>query len=944
MITDYSQHRPGISIQQLLAADTTGSAPEMASCIVGPKCFLNRYGREDIPGSAFNSAGQSLTFQKLVDEIAEALDLEAFTVDLDTLRLYGVGLEARLATFTAAGSPSFVLTDLSSPNIIKISTGHVKGGSLSATFYGRPVQVGDTVVCEGISGGTIYKRKVVGLSGVVAAGTKGSNTAGDNGEAANASSNPVNSSKSATQTSAPAGWTVSCAAPEDFNGLDRGAKNLTQYGEEFIITVHTAGAPATATVNIASASGLYNATNVATTDSSGDFLITDTDAGGELAGVDIVLSKSAATLAVGQSFRILIVGDYARLTTSQITLAGTYTGTRDTTYMIQVTGTNSSGPGPGADFDDATVTITDTAGIDTPIEDFVVVDGTAFAVGAFGITFEFDGTVPAQGGLRKGDIYYVHAKAGVVSTTNFDTIILDGPAVDTLVFTNIATELYSVDFRLEFTGAIASDAHSGGTAWEATSAGMTVEAALDHYIEDRSSGHEWCPFVTTVGELSPSYRAFYATADTDTLVAIAAASDIVANAGTVDLDNPLGFAAQQAFFGSNGKTIYVLNTGGTSTEQFETALGLIENTRVPYDIMILSDSTDVWDAAKAHAVGASSAENLSFRRVRFGVDSPGEYVVLDAQADTTNFTCTISPHGGGNKLVTISAGSSESLLTTRGLVAGDLLKLTAAGTEYPIASILSDYELLLSSGPSSAVSPAVACTIWKADTVASQKAWLIARAVALAERRCSLVWVERGMGLVDGVLTVIPAQYGAAYLSGLRSDLMPQIGTTRQLVPTYSSAPRMYSRYSRQDLDEIAAAGVQILEQEHAGAPVRVRHQATTDTSNGILNYEESTTVRFDYLSFLINNRMDSTIGRVNTTEAAVEGVRAELLSVLNNARLVPVGADYGPLVDDFSSFSVARSTAFLDRIEATANVEFGPPVNRLAVVLTGYGQLPAAV
>lgn len=1061
MITDYSQHRPGISIDQLLAADTTSSAPAMASCLVGPKCLLNRYGRETIPGAAFNAAGQTLSFQRLVDSIATDLDLELFTVDQDFVKLYGEKLEASLATFTAAGSPSFKLVDLSEPNVIKLTSDNVAGSSLATALRGRSVAIGDVVYCRGIDGGTVFRRTVAGLRGVVGVGSYGSNLAGNDSTAGNVSGNPIDSTASAAQVAAPAGWTIGCGAPEDFVGLARGAKNVTEYGEEFNITVHTAGSSGTrqvetatvvgsigvsgagnasvivtaagltgspitlsvavansdtasqvagkirtalglnanviamfvvggtgatvtltsilaaaddgtlnisidndtctgltaaptsvnttagvagtATVNILSASGLYNATNIATTTlgGAGTFTITDTNAGGELAGVTLVLTPPGSdNLAAGMSFRIRIVGDYARLVSSQVILSGAYTGVADTIYSVRVTQTNTAF---GANWTGAKVTITDTSGIDTPQVEVTLTQNTNIALGSFGLYIKLAGAMPVQGGLRVGDTYFIRAKAGAVSATDFDQVVLSGPAVDTLVFTDVADELFSVEFRLTFTGEITSTAASGGEAWTSSASTITAAAALDYFVTARDDGYEWCAFTNGVGTLKPSYRAFYNAGDSNTMLEISTAAELVSVAGAVDLDNPLGYAAQQALLGADGKAIWILNTGGILSADFTAALATIANTRIPYDITILSEDAAIWSAALAHAVSASAADNLNFRRVRFGVNSPGEYVVLNKRADTTNFTCTISPHGGGNKLVTIIDGAGESSLTALGLVAGDKLKLTDAAVTYLISEVLSDTEFLLSSGPSAVVDPAVACQIYKADTVASQKAWLIARALALADRRASMVWVEKGVNTVNGVTTVIPTMFGAAYLSGLRSNLKAQIGLTRQNVSTFVSAPAMYNRYSRQDLDEIAAAGVQILEQSYAGASVRVRHQATTDTSNGILNYEESTTVRFDYLCFLVNSTLESSIGRVNTTEAAVEEARAQLLGVLNGARLVSVGANYGPLVDDFTNLVVQRSAQFLDRIEASVDVEFGPPVNRQAVTITAYGILPVA-
>lgn len=1059
MLENYSDHLPGNTIKQLLAPDSTASTPAMLSCVVGPRFLLNRYGREDTPADVFNAAGQTLEYKSMVSEIETLLNLDLYSVDQSSLKMYGIGLEATLARFTAASAPSFVVPDLSEPNVLKIDADAVSGSGLATLFRGRNTQVGDIVYCTGINGGTVFRRKVIGLRGAVGSGSAGSNVAADNAQTGNTSSNPVNSSSSATQVSAPAAWTIGCAAPEDFKGLSRGAKNITQYGEKFILTVNTpgtagvrqvetatvvgtidasgvgnatvivtaagltgsplttsvavanndtasqvatkiraalngvtaitdlfivggagatvsltkivadandatlnisinngtctgltpaltsvdttAGSASVATVNIASASGKYNATNIATStlNGQGTFTITDAAAGGELAGVDLLITPPASEpLAVGQTFTILIIGDYAQLSGStNVVLGGSYTGVKDTTYMIEVVTTNTD----NSDFDGAVVNITDTAGSDTPQENLTIVDGTAQDLGSYGLTFKFDGTVPVQGGLRKGDIYYVHAKAGVVSTTSFDTVVLDGPAVDTLVFTNVATQLYAVEFRKVFTGEIKATDSADSNAWVGAADNAVLDAGLALYVTDRDDTYEWCSYVDAVGKVALSYRAFLLATDVNTVIEVSDVTALVAAAGANDMDNDLGFAAQQMFLGAKGGTIAILNTGGASSDHYAAALATIANTRSVYDLCIMGDPA-VWEEALTHAVSCSSEDNRNFRRIRVAADSPGEYSVLLKQADSTNFTCTISPHGGGNKLVTIVAGSAEALLTTRNLVTGDLLKLPDSSATYLVSSVLSDTEFLLVAGPDSAVSPAVTCQIWKADTVASQKSWLIDRAKSLADRRASLVWIEKGIGLVNGVSTVIPARFGAAYISGVRSNLKPQIGTTRQVVATYANAPRMYNRYSKADLNELAAWGIQIITQDYEGAPVRIRHEATTDTSNGILNYEEATTVRLDAFSFLLDDALDVDVGRVNTTEAYVAEARAKTLQVANDARQVPVNAGYGPLIDGFANLSVELSTQFLDRIETSLTVELGPPLNRNAITLTAVGRLPS--
>lgn len=932
-----SSHRPGLTTDQRLISTPDAITPALAAVIVGPKFLLNRYGHETIPGDTFNVGGQTLPFSRYVSGVETELDLDAFTVDQKSVRLYGVGLEAALATIFAADSGSFVVDSLANPNVIRMKDGAtVKGAGLNTEFANRPVTVGDIAYCTGINSGTTFRRKVIGLLGAVSAGSFGSNTPGSNGNAGNSSSNPAATTAAATQISAPANWAISKPSGT-FNGLARGARYLTQYGELFTITVNTPGAPGTATVNISSASGLFAATNVATTDASGNFAISNTDAGGELAGVNLLLTPTpSASLASGMVFRILVLGNYARLSTTQVVASGTYTGAKDTTYMVRVTGTNSA----GTSFTNATIEITDTAGIDA-VTQFTLTDNTAVALGAFGLSIKFhgNGAMPSQAGLRVGDIYYVNAVAGAISTANFDKVILDGPAVDTLVFTNVATEIYSVEFRLPFTGEILSTDDATGTAWEASDASLAISASLSTLVEERDTGSQWCYFVNGIGELKPSYRAFYNVDANNEMVAITLPSEIEDAAGAIDLDNDLGFAAQEAFDGSEGETIFVLNTGGDSAEAFAAALDTIENTNQVSYLGLIGDPDVIGSVAKTHIETASSSTVRNVRRGYIGIDSPGKYLALDKKADTTNFTATVSPHGSGNLLFSVVSGASEALLTSRNLVSGDLVEV--GGVEYPMASLVSDTEGILLRGPDAPVSPAATLRIFKKDTVASQSAKVIDTAAALGSRRMSLIWTERGTRDINGVPTVIPNRFAAAFIAGLRSFLPPSVGMTRSAVTTFSRTPVMYSRYKGTQLDAVAAAGVMIVAQESKTGGVRIRHQLTTDVAHGILSWEDSVGVRMDALQLETDVLLDSLIGKLNATDDAVGVITAGMINMLDAKRKKGIADSSGPLIDGYANLVVVLDHTLGDRALVTYDVAIGPPLNTIWQTINAFATLP---
>lgn len=931
-LPDYPSITPGISIRQNLTPTAAGAAEEISVVAVGPKYWLSRYGKETTALTGFNAAGQTLIYQRVIDSVVSDLSLVLFSVDLASVKVHGVNLEAQLATFTAAGNPSFTVPVLSSPHELKITSGAVKGTSLATNFRGRSSAAGDIVVVTPTNGATPFKRKITGFRGTRSAGSYGSNAAANNSDAGNNSSNPIESTASAAQVSAPTGWSITCAAPEDFNGLAKGAKTVAEYGDEFIITVHTAGAAGTAKVNISSVSGAFNATNVSTTDSSGNFLVTDVSANGELGGCDVLITKPVGgALALGQAFRIRIVGDYERLSTSQVVAAGTYAGTFDTTYVATVLGNGASDS-----FTGAIIQVTDTAGLE-PTTQVTITDNTTFPLGTQGLTLKFHGSgdMPAQGGLRVGDSYYISAKAGVESSTTFDTVILDGPAVDTVTWTNAATELHTVDFRAPFSGLIANTAHSSGTAWTASSSGIAVTSALSTYLNTRDSGYEWCAFVTAVGSLTCSYRALELVgSNTYGFVMVSDAAELFAAAGAADTDNPLGLIAQWQLVGSEGRPIFILNTGGTSAASYTAALNSVRQSTLGYEFCCANSEADVITAVQAHVVAASASTRNTQRRARFAVESPGTYTILDKQPDGSNYTATVSPYGGGNKLVTIVGGSATASLTTRGLVAGYLLDID--GGTYPIASVVSGTELLLQTGPGSAVSPAAAVVIRAADTVASQASWLKAKAESIKDRRVTLCWAERPYGADFATLPVLA---GAAYVSGRRSALPAQVGLTRQNVAPFAGAHM--SRYSSADLDSIASSGITILNQENQSLPVRVRHQLTTDSS-GVLQIEESITVRLDVLSRRLFSGLDALLGRVNTTERAVELIRSTVLRILTSAREVAtIDLNYGPLIDAFADLAVARDTTIASRVNVRVKVGLGPPLNRIHVDLDTYADIP---
>lgn len=935
---NYSSLAPQVSVEQKFENVPTVVAADLPACFVGPAYILQRYGKDDPVEFAFTGNAQVLPWQRNVSGVATDLNPAVHLVDSDNARLYARAVEAVLATFTAAGTPSLELYSAQEPNVLRITSGALKGTGLATALRGRDLAVGDVLYCQAVTGSTIFRRTVTGFRGTTSASSFGSNTARNNSNAGNAASNPETAVAEANEISAPSGWAIACDAPEDFDGLARGARYGTRYGERFTITVHTAGAPGVAKVNIASASGKYRATAVDTTDDTGNFLITDTDAGGELGGVTLKLTPPAPPnedLEAGDVFVIDVFGAYDQLSTTQVVAGGAFIGDADTTYMIQVVSKNSG----GTNFTGATVRVSDTAGIDVASDLVTITDNTAFDLGSLGLTLKFHGSddMPAQAGLRVGDIFFVHAKAGVVSTTAFDKVVLDGPAVDVNEFDS--GELFSVEIRAPYTGEIAADAAEDLVAWTAGTDGLAVDSGLKIFLDSRDSGYEWCTLAADAGYLVPSFRAVILPEASEGYLTLTA-DNLETYLGPVDVENPIAFAVQLALIGSQGKPVLAVRAAGSSTANYQAALNKLRNSREPYELVVMTEDLEVWQAARTHVITASASDRLIMRRLRVALNSPGRYAVLSARSDTTNFTATVTVHGDDNLLLTVIAGADECNLLSQGLATDGLALI--GGVYYEIASVISDTEVLLVSGPDAPIDPAQAVQFWREDTVATLKTYLRDRAALVADRRVTINWTDRPLHIVDGSSVVADVIFGAAELAGIRSYLPPQVGLTRQALSAFSSIPNMQTRFDPDDIKEITSYGIQVLNQDYTNAPVEVFDQVTTETQLGYLEFQENSTVRMDLLTRMINSLITSAkiVGPKNTTEDTANIAREKLVPMLDAASKTTLGAEHGPLIDGFDPPTVGLSPLVQNQINARVRVGIATPVGRFMVELIGAARL----
>jgi len=878
--------------------------------VIGARYLLSRYGKETVPTYSFAaaSADQTLPFNYINDAGTTSSLTTNEVVDNDSVKLFLKDAEAVLAT----GSSMFHALSAAQANVLKICVSEElvrKTGSgsgvLNSIFQGRNCEIGDLVYVTDVSGGTTFKRTITGFIG--------KDTASSVTNFGNSTANPVAKLSASFDATVPSeDYELTCDAPGDFNGLVEGAfyvdsaDGKTYYGEEFSFKVTTGGDNSNAIITVTSKSGKFAGTITSSPGAVGEEFVFS---GSVIGGLSVKLTALTATLTASNAveFKFVVKPAYARLSTAQIAQTGTYTGAKNTVYTLEViTGTASGVAG-------AVVRVADSSGLEEVTEVTVAADNTFYALGANGIQFKFNFTgAPTQNGLRKGDIYFLNATAVSQSTTEFDKIILNGPAVNTSTFTDFTAHLFKVEFRKKVSAYIAEDENEGGVAWTIGADGVTISGPLKVFVAERNEGYKWCALVDSIGTLALSYRALKKPLSGSDIIIISDVEDITTQLGKIDLDNDAAFAASECFTGSQGLKVYVLLVDAQTAAAYAEVIKKIRFRRNAYALCPVSSQQDIVQAVVSHCDAMSSPSKKFFRRCYYGVDSPGSYSVLTTFNDVAVSGTVTDYLGTGNRLVTLS--DSDIQVNEYNLSPGDLIKLPTTGAEYVIADVLSTNQILLVSGPASPISVAVTMELWRANTPDSQADYIRSFSKTIANRRAVQVWTENGKRYLNGSLTIVPNKYIAAHVAGLRCALPKQRGLTRTEITTVSDCAAMYLRYSSEALDAIAADGTFIVTQDAESGLVYIRHQLTTDVNNGSLAYEDNIGVIVDELSFKTDDIVGSYIGKRNLTFQTLNDLLFALRDMLFEETQTDVDNDFGPALIRFEGLKIVPDLVLKDR------------------------------
>jgi hypothetical protein len=426
---------PQVQVFQDLQRQPTVEANPLSAHIAGGHAYLARWSEEDERETASLGLYNSFTATDYAwpAQPAGSFVDQSYTkvfVKNALLRYFSDAIGTGGTTFRTSGHFNRVRSG-------SLTFVTANGSSRSASFY-RDVRVGDVVKVAGTPTGgdfTTLWTHVTGFVPEVVAASVAS--------AAVVAGNQATDTLEVTfaQTDGPENCIAGTASGASYNGLPAGRVTETYTVE--VLQGSTGGVLSTAVLRAVSASGTdnvlsFNPSNagVATSIGTRGLTITFTNSS------DADCSESALNEDIseedfipGQIFEVAVAQAF---TATTVTSSGTYTGTGNNTYIIEVTKGGSFGQSPE-------ITVTTANGSDQSGPTVVTGLASATVVGTTGVRITFGGSTQ---GLCKGDRFTIAATAA--SDGAIKTLVL-ADNVDSTFATDddLALDLYILVPELE---------------------------------------------------------------------------------------------------------------------------------------------------------------------------------------------------------------------------------------------------------------------------------------------------------------------------------------------------------------------------------------------------------------------------------------------------------------------------------------------------------------
>ena len=791
----------------------------------------------------------------------------------------------------------------------------------SGTLYDRDAQIGDYVYVRGTVAGTEYtlNTTVRGFVGDTVASTRGSATIDDANKANQSAITNIDilGLKNAVTL---------LADGSEYNGLVDGDIDETYTIE--VISSSVDSDFTTARLRITSASGNDNVSSVASATAGspteigtrGLLVIFDNNDTNSTSSAAAENGISENDLVVGQKWRVRVKQAFTR---PAGTSGGTYTGTKDTTYIVDVTkgGTYASSP---------EVTVTTTTGYDVSGPTVISASNTAFTIGNYGVTISLNQTA-----LCKGDKYYIvvaAAKEGAMKTL----VLADDLPEGLLPATDLDLKLY-IRKDLLIAQELVADAPNLGYVTSDTE--ITVQSGIFLHDESWTNGGTKLPLPLKGGTLFVEYRTWLSDY-VGSFESITDSAELPAMLGQASPDNPLYWGVYLALQNANGQPVYFSAVNDPdNVDDWVSVLEILDGRPDIYNLVPLTANTTVLGAWKSHVVSQSAPEVGNYRAAVFSIDVPSNKAILNSSTSSNSQAILAKlsddPTTSGTQYTLLFVPANNAKFITSGVRAGDTVRFLYSTdgfgnetySEFVIDEVLSEGSVRLVTGHNAAVTVAQRAEVWRTLNRTDRATEASAKIAQYKHRR--VVVVANSTVGSDG--DVFPGYFAAAAVAGLRSGVLPQQGLTNVALAGINDVGSLISGLNGTQLNQIAGAGGWIIAKDTAGA-IYNRHAVTSDPTD-LNTREEVIRVNVDSISYQYAQVYAPYIGQVNVNDETL----IVLGSLFDTTSLVLKSngtTRSGPQLLDATLVQVRQHALFKDRVVIEANLSIPYPLNNIELKL----------
>lgn len=446
------------------------------------------------------------------------------------------------------------------------------------------------------------------------------------------------------------------------------------------------------------------------------------------------------------------------------------------------------------------------------------------------------------------------------------------------------------------------------------------------------------------GELYPEFRVMVIHPDDDEVIELHSISEIQDKLGTIDPANEIAYAADCAREGAAGRSVYAVRVQGNTKEDYLAAMRKTDSNAYTYCFVPVVDGSgeediDIIQAVVDFNYDKSQPEVQMWRQTYCGIDAVGEQevkfvgqgstgtVAAYVNADDEGLFTLVQLGTAGRSFRSLNIGGTEGSLHS-----GDFIVNKTSGARYKVKSVLSDTMVKLVSGPATYTS-ITDLGIVLADNSANYTRLVTGLADSLATRRAKVVWTDNGTN--NGVM--VSNAFNAAFIAGLRSATVPQQSLTRSEVTSISACPRMYTRYTLSDLDNVAMHGVTVITQDNKYDAPYVRHDLTTDMVNGLLYSESSVTTNIDNISYAVSDTIKGFVGKANVTPTALLMLKTVIGNLLDEFTSDSSDPMVGPSLVRYEGLTVQQDPNMKDRVVVNVTYYVPTPMNVIQVYQMVY-------